>query len=430
MLKLPNVTLLIIDCHNLSRALTSLSHSMRHIEFGQVKLLSSLEDLNIPEPIKLVKIPEITSIQAYSKFMIKDLYNYVDTEFVLCTQWDAWILNPDAWMQDFLKYDYIGAPWWFNEEKNVGNGGFSLRSKKFLHTTANLMIKNFHPEDLVLCRTYRSAIMSNGCIFAPEDIAARFSIEGNIKYGKKWTNQFGFHDLEMTDISEWKPKIQDNPLKIIYKICDKRLNTYYKDITKLDCLSNFISIFGTKDIIVLADNCSKDMIQTLSNFKLQDIREYKLGNAGIIAKSINIALSFPDYYNIYTVEDDYLHHPDSLKIIKEGLEISDFVTLYDHPDKYLSSGPNPLVSNGGEIGRILLTNSCHWKETNSTTMTFATTVKTLRETQETMNKYLKTSIGQDYPLWRDILKSKTLISSIPGYSTHCHEPWITPLRSW
>jgi len=203
-MRLPQVTLIIVDCQDISRALKSLSHSMSNVEFGSVKLLSSLESSKIPNPIRLVPIPAVASIQAYSKFMIQELHKYVDTDFALCTQWDAWVLNADAWTDDFLKYDYIGAPWWFGDEKNVGNGGFSLRSKKFLQASSRLPIKNFHPEDLILCRTYKTLLLSAGCTFAPEGLASQFSLEGNAKYGSKWRNQFGFHDLEMTDISAWK----------------------------------------------------------------------------------------------------------------------------------------------------------------------------------------------------------------------------------
>lgn len=141
--------------------------------------------------------------------MVKELYKYVDTDFVLCTQWDAFVLNYKAWSEEFLSYDYIGAPWWFNDENNVGNGGFSLRSKKFINEASRLPLKNFNPEDVVLCRTYKHLLSIHGIKFAPEHTASKFSFEGNNKYGQKWNGQFGWHDSDMTDLNNYKGELPE-----------------------------------------------------------------------------------------------------------------------------------------------------------------------------------------------------------------------------
>ena len=83
----------------------------------------------------------IKNMKDYSRFMIYNLNEHVDSDFALTIQHDGFIINPNAWRDDFLDYDYIGAPWpWreqgfvtpFGEHISVGNGGFSLRSKKLL----------------------------------------------------------------------------------------------------------------------------------------------------------------------------------------------------------------------------------------------------------------------------------------------------------
>lgn len=201
---LPNVTLLGVDCLNIERLQAALDVSQKGIAFGAVKLLSSLAS----DDPRLVTIPHIGTIEALSEFYIKDLSQYVDTEYVLLVQYDGFVLNPGAWNEAFLNYDYIGAPWdvgsWetdlFPEDMKgklvVGNGGFCLRSKKFLEASARLAregaIKKFHPEDIALCVWYRELLEGEGITFAPPALATTFSIESNIG---EYTKPFGFHGL-------------------------------------------------------------------------------------------------------------------------------------------------------------------------------------------------------------------------------------------
>ena len=63
------------------------------------------------------------------------LKKYIDTDFCLIIQGDGFVIHPENWTDEFLKYDYIGAPWRNLAHYSfirVGNGGFSLRSKKLL----------------------------------------------------------------------------------------------------------------------------------------------------------------------------------------------------------------------------------------------------------------------------------------------------------
>jgi hypothetical protein len=67
------------------------------------------------------------TIQDYNYLLTnKKFYEVITTDLLLIFQTDSLILNKDI-IYDFLKYDYVGAPW-FNE-KTVGNGGLSLRNK-------------------------------------------------------------------------------------------------------------------------------------------------------------------------------------------------------------------------------------------------------------------------------------------------------------
>lgn len=198
-LKLPNVTLLGIDCVNVERLACAMDVSQKDIEFGAVKLLTSLPT----EDSRKIGITHIGSIEDLSVFCIKNLHTYVDTEYVLLVQYDGFVLNPDSWTNEFLQYDYIGAPLWAVKELRtpgsplfVGNGGFSLRSRKFLEISTRLAnegeIVKFHPEDIALCVWYKDLLEKEGIVFAPVDLAMKFSVvEDHGVYEKP----FGFHGL-------------------------------------------------------------------------------------------------------------------------------------------------------------------------------------------------------------------------------------------
>ena len=203
-IQLPSVTLVTINCDKLETGISAMEASTKGISFGAVKFLTSADT----DYAHAVKIPHIANIQEYSLFMVKDLYKYIDTDYVLIIQSDGYVKNPAAWTDEFLKYDYIGATWWYNDKFNVGNGGFSLRSKKLLQIIAtDRSIVKTHPEDHHICRTYgRYLAKKFGIRFAPDEVAKKFSIEGYRQKDKTYSGQFGFHGGAVVFPGEEKPK--------------------------------------------------------------------------------------------------------------------------------------------------------------------------------------------------------------------------------
>jgi hypothetical protein len=232
-IKLKSVTLLGIDCLDLERIKQTIEICLKHFEFAEVKILTSLPT---SDSSNIFKINPIKSTEEYSAFIINELHKYVDTTHVLIVQYDGFILNPNAWTNEFLEYDYIGAPWlvadWSVDKYDfpvellgkyvVGNGGFSLRSKKLLSLTAQLSkrgeIKKYHPEDTAICVYYRESMEKQGIKFAPINLAKQFSFEGENLNNYAWDAQFGFHGLKWTDISKW------NKLNAQYKINNPAAN--------------------------------------------------------------------------------------------------------------------------------------------------------------------------------------------------------------
>jgi len=204
---LNNVTLVCVTSVNIDRAISSLKYSMKGINFGEVLLLTD-QDV-IEEGITTIKIKHLDYIE-YSEFIIYELHNFINTEFVLITQDDGFVINPKKWDNEFFKYDYIGAPFPippvndkisyrdpFGNLMRVGNGGFSLRSKKILELGSKLGLEwksyfGYWNEDGFFACHNRHIYEENGCIYAPIEVAVRFSKEKEIEENKNII-PFGFH---------------------------------------------------------------------------------------------------------------------------------------------------------------------------------------------------------------------------------------------
>ena len=205
-----------------------------------------------------------------------------------------------------------------------------------------------------------------------------------------------------------------------------------------DCFNNFIMNFkpNSEELIVYIDNSEKETIKYVVEVCKTNGFTYKLTNDGnaygfyVVAKD---ALDNDDDTIIYFVESDYLHRKESKEALFEIFTTyakNSYATLYDHPDKYID-GANPYVQGGGEMTRVMLSKSSHWKVTNSTTMTFASKVKTLRKTENILREYTQGSYPRDFDMFVHLYNSAHyLVTPIPGYSTHGETAWLTPLINW
>jgi hypothetical protein len=226
-------------------------------------------------------------------------------------------------------------------------------------------------------------------------------------------------------------------MRIIYRISDAGYNKVKPDyITNETCLANATEEFDDSIWSVIADNVSSDTNDRIQKYVARNCILYteKGNGAATFNLALDEALTYDDDEIVYFLENDYLHKPGSQKIIKEAFELgASFVSLYDHPDKYIGpdKGGNPYCEGGAEDTRVYLTDSCHWKITNSTTMTFAAKVSTLKRTEEILRKHTSTTHPNDFSMFLELReKNELLVTSIPGYSTHGETAWLSPLTNW
>jgi len=206
MIQLPEVTLSCVTSVEIEKSSRAIAESTRHIQFGKVQFISDQEPNHhvFNCDVEWIKIPTLDYV-GYSEFMFHELYKYLETPYSLTVQHDGWIHNPGLWRDEFLEYDYIGAPWEHSEEAymtrqgehvRVGNGGVCLRSSFMLNapTDLNMELKEeqgYYNEDGNFCVYHRKEFLDHGAGYAPIEVAAKFSTE-------KWidgisTDSFAFH---------------------------------------------------------------------------------------------------------------------------------------------------------------------------------------------------------------------------------------------
>ena len=205
--RLPSVTLVTVTSVNIDETHDALLHCAECVKFGAVKMVCSALPAKTDRRVEYIRMPPIDFL-GYSRFIIEALNAHIETSHCLLIQSDGFILDAARWRDRFLEYDYIGAPWpeyvgltlggRMRLDKNpVGNGGFSLRSKKLLEVTSSIRFDRLNfpltSEDLVICHYLYDDMRAAGIRFAPPELAAVFSIESPGIYGQSLDTVFGFH---------------------------------------------------------------------------------------------------------------------------------------------------------------------------------------------------------------------------------------------
>jgi hypothetical protein len=126
-----------------------------------------------------VAIPNMDYDEAM-RFQTSILGWFCRTSFQMSIEMDGFPVHPENWSDEFLQFDYIGAPWppevVPDQGSRVGNGGCSMRSRRFIE---GLRVAPAHPQncpgDVYWCHDpeVRKACGN----YAPIETAIRFSFE-------------------------------------------------------------------------------------------------------------------------------------------------------------------------------------------------------------------------------------------------------------
>jgi ADP-heptose:LPS heptosyltransferase len=223
------------------KTVEAIKRSLQLIQPARTILFSNVH-INSPD-FDCIVIGLLGSARKYNEWVTWHLGKQpIATSHILLIQYDGYVIDAGVWTNEFLEYDYIGAPWRYTDGRNVGNGGFSLRSMRLHKALASDPAINIgSPEDEIICRLFRHYLEENHAIkFAPEDLAHRFSYEMHPPLCKT----FGTHN------SHFKPYREPIILKrtgamgdviMLEPIMEHFYNQGYRII--LDCIPTYLHLF-------------------------------------------------------------------------------------------------------------------------------------------------------------------------------------------
>jgi len=149
--------------------------------------------------IIVLENPDLT-IHGYNAMLKSDAFwKSLPYDKVLIFQSDSRIMKEG--IEDFLEWDYVGAPWMF--QNHGGNGGLSLRSVSVMRELIRVAKFTNRNEDVEFCNFM---LQYNIGKLAPRDVCFKFSCETIAIFGS----------LGMHAIHKWLSKAQ----------CKQILNQY------------------------------------------------------------------------------------------------------------------------------------------------------------------------------------------------------------
>ena len=185
-----DLTIVIVDTAYHELAAKALDQTIEVTGADSVLVLS---DRDFYPGSKFVHIDPIQDKHDYSLVMLKELGKHIERDHFMVIQYDGMPIDVDNWQDEFMSYDYIGASWpWMPNNRQVGNGGFSLRSRKVSDLCLDDRFK-YDPvtsaEDVHIGVLHREWMESHGVTYAPVALANQFSAENP---GGRFPT-YGFH---------------------------------------------------------------------------------------------------------------------------------------------------------------------------------------------------------------------------------------------
>ena len=208
---------------------------------------------------------------------------------------------------------------------------------------------------------------------------------------------------------------------------DYKYRPYWFDYEK--CFVNLLNTIKGKnvDLHLIMDGKVEDnwVKKYKDKYITHEIKGGNMRDAGWQMFKIALDLeTIGDNDLIYFLENDYLHitgWDDKVIDLFSTYNNLNYITLYDHLDKYFAPIYDDLVS------KIVITKTHHWRTTPSTCGSFIIPKKLWKE-----DYTFHISNEGDHNKWLAIneQKGRFILSALPGLSTHCMEGLMSPTINW
>lgn len=219
-------------------------------------------------------------------------------------------------------------------------------------------------------------------------------------------------------------------INIVYRLCEMEMAPPFRAkrlpwFSKLNCLHSFLeAVEFSKDwiesVTFIHDGPEGELIKKIPDY-FKIIRVNARSNEGSLIATYEAAKNIPG--DIYYVEDDYLHLPESIKLIALALPSLGLVTGYDHEDRYVGDDD---LTYGKELIAFDIASNRHWRTAESTTCTFAISQAMRPKVQAIADNFML----HDRKLFRKLYKKKVrLWTPIPGLTTHI-DTALSPGIDW
>jgi len=219
-------------------------------------------------------------------------------------------------------------------------------------------------------------------------------------------------------------------INIIYRLCEAEMAPPFRSkrlpwFSKLNCLKSFLdSVEYSKNYIAsvtfIHDGPEGNLIKAIPE-KFKILKVNACSNEGSLLATYETAKEIPG--DIYFVEDDYLHLPESIKALALALPSLGLLTGYDHEDRYVRDDDFSL---GKEMIVFDKASNRHWRTAESTTCTFAISESMRPKIEPFTRKFML----KDRALFKRLYKKKIrLWTPIPGLTTHV-DTTLAPGFDW